>query len=373
MGVNYNVLGLVFASMHDSTVSDLTTQRTMGSVLFGGRYRLIDFPLSNMVNSSIVDVGVITKSNYGSLLDHLGSGRQWDLSRKKGGLHLLPPYSQIGGLYRGRIDALDNIWSFLEHSSAKYIVMSDCDFVTTIDFNPVLKQHIAKNADITVIYGKGFYDSDVNRKTNVVEVNGEGKVSKILVEPQFSGECNIGLNMFIITKDFLRKVVKDAVAHNKFSFVRDVLQNETGDFRIYGYEHKDYFLKIDSMQSYFNANMELLVTKNRKALFKEDSPIFTKVGDSAPVKYGIESKIKNSLIADGCVIEGTVENCVLFRGVKVGKNTVLKNCIIMQAAAIGDNCTMSEVIIDKNVTVSDEKVLTGSRTHPLYVKKNAKI
>ena len=158
MGVNYSVLGMIFASMHDSSVIELTKQRTMGSIPFGGRYRLIDFPLSNMVNSGIVEVGVITKSNYGSLMDHVGSGREWDLSRKKGGLHLLPPYSQIGGIYRGRLDALNNIWSFIEHSKAKYVILSDCDVITAINFTPVLEQHIKTEADITAIYSKAVYD-----------------------------------------------------------------------------------------------------------------------------------------------------------------------------------------------------------------------
>ena len=155
MGVNNKVLGLIFASMHDSTVVELTKQRTMGSILFGGRYRLIDFPLSNMVNSGITEVGVITKSNYGSLLDHLGTGREWDLARKKGGLNLLPPFSQNNdGVYRGRLEALNNVWSYVEHSKCEYVVLTDCDFVANIDFANVIKQHKETGADITVVYGK---------------------------------------------------------------------------------------------------------------------------------------------------------------------------------------------------------------------------
>ena len=142
MGAKKNVLGLIFASMHDSDVIDLTKKRTMGSIPFGGRYRLIDFPLSNMVNSGIKEVGVITKSNYGSLLDHLGSGREWDLSRKNGGLHLLPPFSHVdSGMYRGRLEALNGVWDFVEHSNAEYVVMSDCDVVTTIDYKSAVAFH----------------------------------------------------------------------------------------------------------------------------------------------------------------------------------------------------------------------------------------
>ena len=158
MGMNNKVLGLIFASINDTNVIDLTKLRTMGSIPFGGRYRLIDFPLSNMVNSGISEVGVITKSIYGSLLDHLGSGREWDLTGKTGGLHLLPPFSHVGGgIYQGRLEALNNVREFVEHSKSEYVVLSNCDVVTNIDFNAALQQHIDTEADITIIYSKGFY------------------------------------------------------------------------------------------------------------------------------------------------------------------------------------------------------------------------
>lgn len=371
--VNYNVLGLIFASMHDSYVSELTKQRTMGSIPFGGRYRLIDFPLSNFVNSGVSEVGVITKSNYGSLLDHLGSGRDWDLSRKKGGLHLLPPYSQTGGIYKGRLDALNNVWSFVGHSSAKYVILANADVVTTIDFNPVLKQHMTTEADITLIYSKSSYDSEKNNCATILEFNKDNQLSGVLVDPQISGECNLWLDMMIVSKDFLKKIVFDAASRNLYSFTREILQSRNSEYKIMGYEHKDLFMRIDSIQNYYNSNMTLLDSNKRNAIFKQNMPVYTKVGDNGPAKYGLESNIKNSLIADGCVIEGTVENSILFRGVKVGKGTVVKDSIILQGTKIGVNCSVSSVITDKNVEISDEKVLTGSETYPLYIGKNGKI
>lgn len=373
MSVNYNVLGLIFASMHDSYVSELTKQRTMGSIPFGGRYRLIDFPLSNMVNSSVSEVGVITKSNYGSLLDHLGSGRDWDLSRKKGGLHLLPPYSQTGGIYKGRLDALSNVWSFVEHSSAKYVIMANCDVITTIDFDPILKQHMKSEADITLIYGKAHYDCEKNASSTVLEFDENSRLKDVLVTPQISGECNIWLEMFIISKEFLKKIVFDAASRNQFSFTREILQGKKDEYNIMGYEHKEFFTRIDSIENYYLANKMLLDTKKRNALFKKEMPIYTKIGDNGPVKYGLESNIKDSLIADGCVIEGTVENSMLFRGVKVGKGTVVKNSVLLQGTKIGNNASVTSIITDKNVEISDEKVLTGSETYPLYIGKNGKI
>ncbi|MBR6792587.1 MAG: glucose-1-phosphate adenylyltransferase subunit GlgD [Ruminococcus sp.] len=373
MSVNYDVLGLIFASMHDNTVAELTKQRTMGSMLYGGRYRLIDFPLSNMVNSGIPEVGVITKSNYGSLLDHLGSGREWDLSRKKGGLHLLPPYSQTGGMYRGRLDALSNVWSFVGHSSAKYVVLSDCDIVTAIDYNPVIEQHIESGADITCVYSKAFYDCEKNQSTTIIEMNEDNRVKDVLFDPQISGECNMCLDMFVMSTKFLKKIVSDAASRNLYSLTRDVLQAKKDEYKIIGYEHKGFFTKIDSVQSYYKSNMMLLDTDKRNAVFTKELPIYTKVGDKAPVKYGLESNIKNSLIADGCVIEGTVENSILFRGVKVGKGAVVKNAVLLQNTVVGNKCNISSIITDKNVEISDEKVLTGSESYPLYIGKNGKI
>ncbi len=374
MVVNYSVLGLIFASMHDSSVSELTKQRTMGSIPFGGRYRLIDFPLSNMVNSGVPEVGVITKSNYGSLLDHVGSGREWDLSRKKGGLHLLPPYSQTGGgIYKGRLDALSNIWSFVEHSSAKYVILTNCDVVTTIDFNPVLKQHIDSEADITLIYSKGLYDCEKNHCATVLEFDSENRIKDVLVDPQISGECNMWLDMFIISKDFLKKIVSDAASRNQYSFTREILQGKKDEYKIMGYEHKDFFTRIDSVQSFYRANMMLLESDKRDAVFKKNHPVYTKIADNGPAKYGLDSNIKNSLIADGCVIEGTVENSILFRGVKVGKGAVVKNSILLQGTVVGNKCDITSIITDKNVEISNEKVLTGSETYPLYIGKNGKI
>ncbi|MBP0973389.1 MAG: glucose-1-phosphate adenylyltransferase subunit GlgD [Oscillospiraceae bacterium] len=375
MGVKNSVLGLIFASLHDSTVVELTKQRTMGSIMFGGRYRLIDFPLSNMVNSGITEVGVITKSNYGSLLDHLGTGREWDLSRKKGGLHLLPPFSQnIGdGVYRGRLEALNNVWNYVQHSSAEYVILADCDYVCNINFEDVLKQHIETGADITAVYGKFRYTEESGACVDVLEMDAEKRIKSVLIDPQIAGECNICLDMYVMRKDLLAKLVKDAVSRNKYSLIRDCLQAKVDELKLMGYEFGGYFSRIDSVKSYFEANMALLQPENRAALFQPNAPIYTKIGDNGPVKYGLDAKVSNSLIADGCIIEGTVENCILFRGVKVGKGSIVRDCILMQGTTIGNNCALTAVITDKNVEATEGRVLTGSDSYPLYIGKNAKI
>jgi glucose-1-phosphate adenylyltransferase len=371
---NNSILGLIFSNMHDSTIPNLTKERTMGSVMFGGRYRLIDFPLSNLVNSGVAEIGVITKSNYQSLLDHIGSGREWDLSNKNGGLHLLPPFSHVGsGIYRGRIEALSGVWSFVERSNAEYIIMSDCDVATTIDYKPVLEQHIKTDADITAVYAKTFRSSNETISGTVFNTDSDGRITDVMINPEILGEFNISLNMYVVRKDFLRKIVKDLTSRGITSFETAVLQGKKDELKIYGFEHKEYFARIDSMDSYYKENMALLNSENRTGLFRSEMPVYTKIRDNGPVKYGIGSKTKNSLIADGCIIDGTVENSVLFRGVKVGKGAVVKNCILMQGTVIGNNCDVESVVTDKGAEITDGRALTGSERYPLYVGKNARI
>lgn len=375
MDVNMgNVLGLVFANMHDSTLGDMTKNRTMGSVMFGGRYRLIDFPLSNMVNSGISEVGVITKSNYQSLLDHLGSAREWDLARKKGGLYILPPFGNVEStLYRGRIEALYGAMSFIKHSRAKYVILSDCDVVTNIDYKPIVAAHIESGADITAVAHTGVYSSDDIKTSTVFNVDADKNVTSVLINPDISGTCTTSLNVFVMSMDFLIETVNDAMARGNVSFERNILQEKCRELKIKIYEYDNYFSKLNSPESYFKSNMALLEPENARKLFVPKRSIYTKVSDNAPVKYDLDSKVSNSLIADGCIIEGEVENSVLFRGVKVGKGAKVKNCILMQGTVVGDNAELSYLITDKNVSICENHILTSSPQYPMYVGKGASV
>lgn len=375
MDVNMgNVLGLVFANMHDTTLGDMTKNRTMGSVMFGGRYRLIDFPLSNMVNSGISEVGVITKSNYQSLLDHLGSAREWDLARKKGGLYILPPFGNVEStLYRGRIEALYGAMSFIKHSRAKYVILSDCDVVTNIDYKPIVAAHIESGADITAVAHTGVYSSDDIKTSTVFNVDADKNVTSVLINPDISGTCTTSLNVFVMSMDFLIETVNDAMARGNVSFERNILQEKCRELKIKIYEYDNYFSKLNSPESYFKSNMALLEPENARKLFVPKRSIYTKVSDNAPVKYDLDSKVSNSLIADGCIIEGEVENSVLFRGVKVGKGAKVKNCILMQGTVVGDNAELSYLITDKNVSICENRILTSSPQYPMYVGKGASV
>lgn len=375
MDVNMgNVLGLVFANMHDTTLGDMTKNRTMGSVMFGGRYRLIDFPLSNMVNSGISEVGVITKSNYQSLLDHLGSAREWDLARKKGGLYILPPFGNVEStLYRGRIEALYGAMSFIKHSRAKYVILSDCDVVTNIDYKPIVAAHIESGADITAVAHTGVYSSDDIKTSTVFNVDADKNVTSVLINPDISGTCTTSLNVFVMSMDFLIETVNDAMARGNVSFERNILQEKCRELKIKIYEYDNYFSKLNSPESYFKSNMALVEPENARKLFVPKRSIYTKVSDNAPVKYDLDSKVSNSLIADGCIIEGEVENSVLFRGVKVGKGAKVKNCILMQGTVVGDNAELSYLITDKNVSICENHILTSSPQYPMYVGKGASV
>lgn len=375
MDVNMgNVLGLVFANMHDTTLGDMTKNRTMGSVMFGGRYRLIDFPLSNMVNSGISEVGVITKSNYQSLLDHLGSAREWDLARKNGGLYILPPFGNVEStLYRGRIEALYGAMSFIKHSRAKYVILSDCDVVTNIDYKPIVAAHIESGADITAVAHTGVYSSDDIKTSTVFNVDADKNVTSVLINPDISGTCTTSLNVFVMSMDFLIETVNDAMARGNVSFERNILQEKCRELKIKIYEYDNYFSKLNSPESYFKSNMALLEPENARKLFVPKRSIYTKVSDNAPVKYDLDSKVSNSLIADGCIIEGEVENSVLFRGVKVGKGAKVKNCILMQGTVVGDNAELNYLITDKNVSICENHILTSSPQYPMYVGKGASV
>lgn len=375
MDVNMgNVLGLVFANMHDTTLGDMTKNRTMGSVMFGGRYRLIDFPLSNMVNSGISEVGVITKSNYQSLLDHLGSAREWDLARKNGGLYILPPFGNVEStLYRGRIEALYGAMSFIKHSRAKYVILSDCDVVTNIDYKPIVAAHIESGADITAVAHTGVYSSEDIKTSTVFNVDADKNVTSVLINPDISGTCTTSLNVFVMSMDFLIETVNDAMARGNVSFERNILQEKCRELKIKIYEYDNYFSKLNSPESYFKSNMALLEPENARKLFVPKRSIYTKVSDNAPVKYDLDSKVSNSLIADGCIIEGEVENSVLFRGVKVGKGAKVKNCILMQGTVVGDNAELNYLITDKNVSICENHILTSSPQYPMYVGKGASV
>ncbi len=368
-----SAIGVIFSNMHEETVPELVRRRTMASIPFGGRYRIIDFTLSNMVNSGITTVGLMASNNYRSLIDHIGSGKDWDLARKDGGVILLPPFSEKHDkLYTTRLEALGSLTGFLSRRKEKYVVLTDCDGVAKVDISQIIDYHEEKNADITLVthYGKVGSRADFM----LVKANENGRVTELKLSPhvQEGTKENIFINMMVINRQFLLNIVEDSVTHGFTNFESDILVKQLDSLQIYSYDFQGYYAGIDSMAAYYKHNMELLNKEVRDELFG-DRDIYTKVRDSAPSKYGTDAIVKNSLISDGCVIEGVVENSILFRGVKVGKGAVVRNSIIMQDNFIGANTSLDCVITDKNVVISDSKTLCGCSTLPYFIQKGTRL
>ena len=341
-----DVIGILFAYVHEERVRELTQNRVMASIPYGGRYRLVDFPLSNMVNSGINKVGVITEQNYQSLMDHLGSGKSWDLSRKREGLYLLPPFGAETMRTEGKISSLASIMRFLRNSKEEYVLLSDCDTVANIDYKD-------KNVGYTV--------------------DPEGFIRDMVGKRGSDTDCNFGMGMCLIGRKRLMAMVEECMGRNLYDFDRDLLQRNLPDMRVCGYEFTGAAYSISSLGSYFKANMALMEPKVRTQLCEASRPIYTKVRDDMPARYGLGSQVTNSIIADGCLIEGEVENCVLFRGVQVHKGAKLRNCVIMQDAVIGENSRLDYVVADKDTVFDPNRTLMGYQTYPVFVAKGSKV
>ncbi len=369
-----NVLGLIFANMHEANLPELTKGRAMASVPFGARYRMIDFPLSNMVNSGITQVGIITKQNYYSLMDHLGMGSEWDLARKTGGLHILPPYRSEGsGIYRGRLEALAGAAEFIRESDAEYVVLADSNIVANMDIKPMVDFHEKSGADITCVYGRGVYSTERTMTMTVLSVDEDNKVYDVLARPAISGEMNVALDVYVMRRKFLEDLIRESECRGLYSFETDILLHKLHDYKIMGYKYDKYYEIIDSMKTYYKANADMMDRDICHEVFNLERPIYTKIRDVAPAKYGIEADVKGSLIADGCIIEGKVENSVLFRGVVVQKGAVVKDSIVMQGTVIQEKANCINVIADKDVTLTKNRTITGSAEYPVFISKGANV
>jgi len=364
-------VGVIFSSINDEQVPELTKVRSKGSIPYGGRYRLVDFALSNMVNSGITTVGMITNNNYQSLMDHLGSGKEWDLARKEGGLILLTPYSDESEvLYKNRLEALKGAMAFLKKCKEDFLVIADSDAVYKLDYSKVIEQHMANNADFTVVYHE--HECGDNREYMMFETEKDGKVKSVDVNIKGKGVQKYYINVFVARTSYLLNTLQTAITRGFTSFSKDLLIPAMKAGKVYGYKLDAYFCKIDSLPSYFKANMDLLDKNIRTEIFG-DRDVYTKVNDAPPSKFTDTAKVSNSLVHDGCVIEGTVENCILFRNVKVGKGSVLKNCIIMSENFIGENCNLSYVVSDKDSSVGNGRTLAGCKQQPYFINKGSKI
>ena len=371
-----DVIGIIFPNSYDALIPELVSVRLMASIPFASRYRIIDFILSSMTHSGIDNISVVVNKNYHSLMDHLGSGREWDLVRKNGGLHIFPPFAekQVGGPYVGRAGALANLLDFLKSQKEKYVIMADTNIVVNFDFNAMLQAHMDSGADLTIAYNEqelpkellDYQTSDqIFYYTFDIE---EGRIRKVSINPKTEGVQNTAMNIFVIGRELLIDLVSTAYMEGKSFFMRDVIMPQLGKLNVQAYKYTGYVARICGMKSYFEENMKLLDDYNLDALFAS-APIYTKIRGDNPTHYKDGAKVKNVMMADGCVIEGEVENSVIFRGVTVGKGAKIKNCILMQDTAVEAGANVEYLITDKNVTITAGKEMKGTDTFPVYIEK----
>lgn len=370
--------GLIFSNIHDASLPELTRIRTIASVPFGGKYRLIDFALSGMVNAGISKIGIITHYNYQSLLDHIGTGKDWDLARRSGGIKILPPFitaydsAAARKLYSTRIEALLGVMNFIGRCDEDYIITSDCDIICNVDIADVLRYHERTHADITIVTKILNPDEyPLSSDTQVVKADTENRLYDVADYTGSVGKkAEISLNIMVFGKKFLTNMLLDASAHGYTSFYRDIVARNAARARIMVYRYDGYYSLVGSLASYFESSMKLLHSDARRDLFGiADRPILTKVRNSPPTRYAVSARISNSLIADGCIIEGTVENSILFRGVRVEKGATVRNSVLMQDTFVGAGSDLNCVISDKNVVINDSRRLSGHETMPFFIGK----
>ena len=352
---------------HDNKISEISNKRTLASLPFGARYRLIDFMLSSLVGASINDIGIITKSNYGSLMDHLGSGKNWDLDRKNGGLKILTPFAtETIALSNNQFDILRSVRGYIDSVLEEYCIIADANMVVSLDFERMLAYHKASAADITVLCRNAI------EKTGDIELklSENGKVEDIMMHTGGSDvEKTLAANVFLLKKTLLCQLIDAGVTYGWSDFKNDMISKNFRSLNIYGYKHEGYCELIDSLEVYMKASMDVLDRNIRAELFNPHQPVLTRIKDSVPTKYGDNALVANSYIADGCVINGRVENSIIFRNVKVEKGACIKNSIIMQNSIIEENSSLNYVIADKNTRIRENKTLSGCDTLPLVINK----
>ena len=363
-----SVMGIIFAN--DVAIDALTEKRTMASLPFGGRYRQVDFHLSNLAAAGIRHVGIVSRSNYQSLMNHVGSGEEWGLELEEGGLEFLTPYA-LGKAdsYRGKLENLNAVLDFLKFAEDEYVVLTDSSILTNLDVADIVKQHAASGKDITIVVKSGVANG---KKVLDLALKAEnGNISDIVVSYPAGEGYLASMDLFVVGRKWLIEKVQELVAHDKYHMDRDLVlgQWNAGKLSINIYEYNGVALYNESTEEYFANSMALLDKKTREGIFNGHHSIFTKVRDRVPTYYGDDCEIENSLVADGCVLDGEVEDSVLFRDVTVCEGAEVEHCVIMNDTVVGKDAKLEYVILDKNVTVTPGAKLIGTATNPIIIKR----
>jgi len=364
-----DIIGLI--NLRDSSpLREMNERRPLSAVPICSKFRLIDFTLSSMVNAGIGNVGLLLGPEARALMDHIRSAKEWNLARKQDGLFYLPSdVEDIIHPSKGDIRDYYKNLRFVERGDSHYLLLSSCDMIHNIDYEKVLHFHRQHNADVTLIYHKQI--NALIGKGRVIETAKNGRITSMSELKDTNPGDNLFLQAMLIDSEIFLKSVRFAYAKGDTSFFDDVIGKNLDHLRVFGYQYDGYAIRIDSVQSYFQANMDLLNVDNMRNVFRTDKPIYTKVMDEPPTRYLEGSKVTNSLIANGCVIEGKVENSILFRRVRIGRNAVIKNSIILQHSTIGEDAQLDGVVCDKNAIIQPEAILNGSADSPLCIAKFA--
>ena len=366
-----DVHAIVYAYHSSPRLGELTRTRTNASLPFAGRYRLIDFALSSLSNAGVRDVGVIMQRDYQSLLDHLGSGKAWDLSRRRGGMRLLPPFGNSRGDYSGTAEALNAVISYVRDIPQEHVILMPADILCNIDVAAAVNRHVQSGCGVTAVCTRRTPNGTHYRFTT----DDTGRVRQILFRQVGAGPGVAALEIYIVRKAVLLEILDRCERENRFHFHRDgiaaYLEERGGTMDVT--MHDGYFARIDAVEDYFAASMDMLLPGPRASLFPTDRPVRTKERADVSTYYGEHARVENSLVADGCIIEGTVKNCVLFRGVRVAPGAMLENCILMQDTVICEGAALKFIISDKDVRVSPYVTLTGSEKLPLVIPKGSEL
>ena len=364
-----NAMGIIFAN--DASIGTLTEKRTMASLPFGGRYRQVDFALSNLTCAGVRHVGIITRHSYQSLLNHVGDGEEWGLEMAEGGLEYLTPYAQTTtDTYRGKLESLNSAMDFLEFGDEDYVVMVDSAIISNIDLDKVVASHVASGKTITVVTKAGICNGE--KKIDLAfKLDENGQIIRVVCDYAANPEYLASMDIFVVNKKYLIEAVKGCVARGLYHMDRNLVMGgwNNDQVTINIYQHEGVAMFNESLIEYYKNTLSLVKKEVRDDIFGAAHPVYTKVRDRVPTYYGADCEIEDAVIADGCLLEGKVEESVLFRQVTVEEDAEVENCIIMNDCVIGKGAELKYVILDKEVTVSPGAKLYGTKEHPVVIKK----